>query len=185
MPNVAANVRVGITGAVYSAPVGTDLPASQSTALDAAFVDLGYLSEDGVTETYDDSVDDIVAWQSAQVVRATTSESSASLSWTMIETRLSTLTTFHRGSTMTSPSANNYRLDVKPIAADQRSWVLDVVDGSKLIRVVVGLGEIVERGEIMYRNGEPVSYPVTLRCYPDANGNLLSKLSNDAAWAPA
>jgi hypothetical protein len=185
MPNVAANVRVGITGSIYSAPVGTPLPASQSTALNAAFSDLGYCNEDGISETFDDSVEDIIAWQSAQVVRATTSESSASLSWTMIETRANTLLTFHRGSTLTAPTAGNFRLDVKPIAADPRSWVLDVVDGTKLIRIVVGLGEVVERGEVMYRNGEAVGYPVTVRCYPDANGNLMQKMSNDAAWAPA
>lgn len=184
MPNTAANVRVGITGAIYRAPVATPLPANQTTALNAAFVDLGYISEDGVTETYDDTVEDIVAWQSAQVVRSTTSESSASLSWTMIETRGNVLTTFHRGSTMVT-AAGNHRLDVKPIAADPSSWVLDVVDGPKLIRIVVGLGEIVERGEVMYRNGEAVAYPVTMRCYPDASGNLLSKLSGDAAWAIA
>ena len=34
-------------GAFFAAPLGTALPADATTALDAAFVKLGYLSEDG------------------------------------------------------------------------------------------------------------------------------------------
>jgi hypothetical protein len=180
----AANVRVGVTGAIYVAPVATPLPTTSTATLNAAFVSLGYISEDGVSETYDDSVTDIVAWQSAQVVRATTSESSASLSWTMIETNRRVLEVFHRGSTMETSGAN-HTLSVKPIQASPRSWILDVIDGLQIIRIVVGLGEIVERGEVMYRNGEAVAYPVTMRCYPDANNNLMQKLSTSAAWAAA
>ena len=37
-------------GAVWSAPAGTAVPTDATTALDKAFVSLGYISEDGVAE---------------------------------------------------------------------------------------------------------------------------------------
>ena len=51
MATTASNVTVGkpkVGGAVFWAPLGSTLPTSASASLDAAFVDLGYVSEDGV-----------------------------------------------------------------------------------------------------------------------------------------
>ncbi len=178
----ATNVRVGITGEVYRGTLASPAPTTAVSVLDTTFKGLGYISEDGVTENWDDSVDNIVAWQNATTVRASTTESTASLSFMLIETTGIILETFHRGSTMAQPTAGNFRLDVKPVTADPRKWVLDVLDGSKAVRIYVGNGEITERGEIVYQNGEPVGYPITITCYPDANGNLMQKFSNDTAW---
>lgn len=179
----ATEVRVGITGEVFRGDPGSPAPTTSVSALDPTYLGLGYVSEDGVTENWDDSVDNIVAWQNATTVRAATTESTGTIQFTLIQTNGGTLETFHRGSTMTEPTPGNYRLDVKPVTADPRTWVLDVIDGTKHIRIFVGNGEITERGEIMYQNGEPIGYPVTLTCYPDADGNLMRKLSDDAAWA--
>lgn len=182
----APNVRVAITGEVYRAPAATvqaNWPTDAATALNAAFIGLGYLSDDGVTESWDDSVDNIVAWQNATTVRSATTESTGSLGWTMIETKGRVLTTFHRGSTMVETAPGKFKLEVKPITADPAVWVLHVIDGAELIRILVANGEIVERGEVVYKNGEPIGYPVTLRAYPDVNGNLMTKFSNSIAWS--
>lgn len=183
MALVAGNVRIGVTGALYKAPIGSTAPSDATTALNAAYIDLGYISEDGVSESWDDSVDDVVAWQNATTVRSATTESSCSLSCTLIETNGRVLEAFHRGSSVLEQSAGVFDIAVKPIVADPSQWVLHVVDGTKLIRISVENGEIVERGELMYQNGEPVGYPITIRCYPDDSGNLMTKFSNDVAWS--
>lgn len=183
MSLVAPNVRVGITGALYKAPLGSTAPTDATTALDAAFQNLGYVSDDGISENWEDSVDDIVAWQNATTVRSTTTESTLSLELMLIETKGIVLEMFHRGSTMVEVAPDNFQLDVKPIVADPSNWVLDVVDGTKLIRLYIGNGEVVERGEVMYANGEAAGYPITLRGFPDTNGNILQKFSNDVAWS--
>jgi hypothetical protein len=178
----ATNVRVGITGALRKGPPDAPPPSNAESALDSSYVDLGYVSEDGVSENWEDSVDDIIAWQNATTVRSATTESTLSIGLTLIETSGAVLQTFHRGSTVVEDPAGFFTLDVKPIVADPSRWVLDVIDGSRLIRVYLGNGEIVERGEIMYANGEPIGYPVTLRGYPDDDGNICRKFSNDIAW---
>lgn len=181
---IAGNVRVGIAGALWKAPPDAPLPINATSPLDASYVSLGYISDDGVTESWEDSSDDIIAWQNAVQVRSATTESKLSISLTLIEINGATLQTFHRGSVITSDLEGlGYQLDVKPVEADPSRFVLDVVDGAKLLRVSLGLAEIVERGEIMYANGQPVALPLMIRAYPDENGNIAQKFSNDAAWA--
>lgn len=179
----ASNVAVGVTGALYTAALGSTAPTDPDSAVDAAFVDLGYCSDDGVAEQWNDSVSDIVSWQNATTVRSTTTESTLSIGATLIENKGVVLERFHRGSTMVEVAADNFRLDVKPVVADPRMWVLDVVDGVGLYRLFVGRGEIVERGDVMYKNGEPIGYPILIRAYPDGNGNLMQKFSNRTAWS--
>jgi len=179
----APNVRVAITGEVYYAPAGTTLPTDSTTSLSGTYQGLGYLSEDGVAEKWDDSVDTIVSWQNATTVRSATTKSTGSLGFTMIESKGRVLETFHRGSTMAESPAGNFKLEVKPITANPRVWVFHVIDGTKLVRIVCGNGEITERGEVTYKNGVPIGYPVVVMVYPDSNGNLMVKYSNDTAWA--
>lgn len=181
----ATKARVGITGAIYKAPLGSPAPTDATSALNVAYLDLGYISNDGIEEAWDDSVTRFTAWQNATVIRSATTDSVGTMKFTMLETKKTTLQTFYRGSTVTVPSAGIYKLSVKPATADPSAWVLDVVDGAKLIRTYIGNGEITERGSIMWQNGEMVMYPVTMTFYPDANGDLQVKYSNDSAWAAA
>lgn len=180
----APQVRVGITGQLYKAALGSPEPTTSTSVLDSAYVGLGYFNDEGTTESWSDSVDNIVAWQGATVVRSSVTESVGTLSFTPIQTNAAVLQAFHRGSTITEPTAGNFRMEVKPIEADPSTWVFDAIDGSKHIRIWVPNASVTERGDVVYANGEPIGYPMTITFYPDANGNLLVKHSDDAAWDP-
>lgn len=181
MALVASEVRVGITGELFSAPPGTTAPTDASTALAAAYIGHGYVSEDGVTENWDDSTDTIIAWQNATTVRAVRTESTLTIACTLIQTRGSNLELFYPGSEVVA-NLTEWKIDVKPPTSDKRVFVLNVVDGDDLIRLYIGNGELTERGEVPYQNGDAVMYPVTITAYPDSNGNLMTKFSTSAAW---
>lgn len=174
-------VRVAVTGAVYAGPTTAVAPTSAVSVVPATYLDLGYISEDGVTETYDEDVQDIQAWQGGTIVRTLISSSKASLAFTMIESKASTLELYHKGSTMESLGANGFKIDVKTPNVVRKRYILDILDGTTHLRLYVASAEVNERGEITYVNDETISYPVTITCYPVA-GVVLTKFSDDAFW---
>jgi hypothetical protein len=177
----AQKVRVAVTGAVYAGPTSATAPTSAISSVPATYNDLGYISEDGVTEAYDEDVQDIQAWQGGAIVRTLISSSKASLSFTMIESKASTLELFHKGSTM-EEITDGYKIDVKSPNVVRKKFILDVLDGSTHLRIYVPDGEVTERGEITYVNDETISYNVTVTCYP-VNDVVLTKFSDDAYWS--
>jgi hypothetical protein len=181
MALVASEVDIAITGEMFSAPRDTTAPTDASTPLPVDWIGHGYVSDDGVTVSGDDSVDNIVAWQNATVVRAARTESVGTLNLKLIQNRGSNLELYHPGSHMEA-NGPEWTLEVKPANADPRSFVLNVVDGDKLMRIYVGNGEVTERGDVMYQNGEAIGYEVTITCYPDDDGNLMVKHSTAAEW---
>ncbi len=182
MSLLATAVRVGVTGEMYVAPTTTTAPTTSVSALNASFIGLGYVDDEGVTETYDDTVEEIIAWQGATVVRANTTESKATLKLRLIETKGETLELYHKGSSVAVVSAGQWKIDVVAPTYDPRSFVLDVIDGTKHIRIYVANGEVTERGEIVYANGEAIGYEITITCYPSASNIVLTKFSDDSMW---
>jgi hypothetical protein len=73
--NVAAASPVA-TGGMLVAPLGTALPTNATVALDAAFIPLGYVSEDGVGDSSDAaSTEDVFAWGGDNVASLSTTGS--------------------------------------------------------------------------------------------------------------
>src|SRR5688572_24488298 len=113
----ATLVRVAITGEVNVAPVGTTGPTSSVSALDSAYVGLGYVSEDGVTATPNDSTEQIIAWQNAAIVRTITTESYWTFQLTLIESKGATAELYYKAG-VTVVGAGEWKIEVGGSAAD-------------------------------------------------------------------
>jgi hypothetical protein len=65
----SSQVVVGANGQIFVAPTDTAAPTAVDDVLDVAFVELGFVSEDGATVTDSKTVENIGAWQSFYPIR--------------------------------------------------------------------------------------------------------------------
>ena len=74
MAETVTNVTTGkpkTGGAAYYAPVGTTLPTDTAGTLDTKFKALGYISDDGLTNTNAPDTDTVSAWGGDTVLNLT------------------------------------------------------------------------------------------------------------------
>lgn len=170
-----SNVSVGkpkIGGGVYVAPTGTTLPTDATTTLNASFVNLGYVSEDGVTNSGTDAGTDINAW-GGDVVLNVAGANADTFSLTFIESlNVDVLKEVYGAANVSGTLASGITVKANKTALVAREWVLEMVmNNGSLRRVVIPHGTITERGEIVYKDDEPIGYEVTILAAPDASGN--------------
>jgi hypothetical protein len=172
MPTVS-NVSAGkpkLTGAVYRADAGTALPTDATTALAAAFKELGFVSEDGVTNNNTPESDNIKAW-GGQTVLVVQNEKNDEFTFTLIEAlNVEVLKTVYGSTNVTETNgAITIKATADPIP--NAVYVIDVVmTGGKAKRIVIPDGAISEIGEIVYKDDEPIGYELTVNALPDASG---------------
>lgn len=162
MALTADNVVVGITGKVYIGATSATAPTSSSATL-TGFTELGYVHSDGVSFTIDKSTNQIRAWQNADLVREVITEATATYTFSLLETTEDVIETYF-GSAITAG-----KVELNPAATGGRkSFVIDVVDGDKVIRHYIPSGEILSVTEQKIANGEPISYGITVTAYASA-----------------
>ena len=174
MPTVS-NVTAGkpkITGAVWRAPKGTTLPTDTTTALDAAFKEVGYLSEDGVTNSNSPSTENIKAW-GGDTVLTLLSEKPDTWQFAMIEsTNLETLKAVYGEDNVTGTLSAGITITANATEPEESAWVFDMIlRGGVAKRVVIPDAQVTEVGDIVYQDSDAVKYDVTLTAMPDASGN--------------
>lgn len=162
-------VYVGADGRGYVAPRGTTAPTSASATLNAAFKELGWLHEDGLVEAANADSAEIKAWDGTTVRKVMTS-SEFTFQVKLLETNEHSLELYYSGSAVATDGGTGSKIDVKSPENDRRSFVFDVLDGNHVARVYIADGEVTERGDITYANGEPIAYDVTITAYPNSSG---------------
>lgn len=156
----ADEVLVALTGGVFMADAGAALPTDATSSLSGDYTELGYVSEDGVTESHNETNTQIRAWQGGDVVRVVKTEHNLTYSFTAIETNDAVQEAYY----------GNYDagvVEVNGAPGKRGRWVIQVIDGDKDVRIVIPDGEVTERGDIQYVNSAAVGYPITITCYPD------------------
>jgi hypothetical protein len=166
MATNSAKVRVAVSGEVLVGATSAAAPTGTGSAT-TGFTGLGYVSEDGVTETRDRSADDIKAWQNSDTVRTVVTDADLTYTFTLLETKRETVELYY-GTTVTQALAEGDFVVVPANTGGRKSFILDVVDGSELIRAYIPQGEVIEVGDIVYSSGEPIGYEVTVKTYRDA-----------------
>lgn len=173
MANDASLVLVGrpkVSGAIFSAPLGSTLPTDASASLNVAFVGLGYASEDGVEANYERTSEEIREW-GGRIVKNPQTDVTDSYGVTLIQSGSVAVLKEVYGASNVTETGGVVTVSANGDPLPSKSYVFDMVDGSKLRRVVIPNGQITAQESSSFQRGAAVAYPITITAYPDTAGN--------------
>lgn len=188
-PN-AKNVLVGIpdkaSGGVYMSdaiiPV-VDYPTTDfTTALPGTLIPSGFISEDGVTESNENDTEKIKAW-GGDTVRIVQTEHTVTYTLTFLESNPNILRAVY-GEDNVTETAGIITVNVNSDTLEHRSWIFEMKDGDRHIRIFVPDGQITARGEITYTHTGAIQYEVTIEAFPDENGTKAVKVLDAPVTTP-
>lgn len=190
--NDRSNVTVGKPtdlGAVFWAPLGTALPTGVPTTdpfsdLDSAYVNLGYVSSDGLTKSTAEDGDDVKAWGGDTVLHNQTSFSKT-FTLNFIETaNEDTLAFIYGRSNVQKRSDGVIQIDE---VSDQLPHGVIVVytlqgngDEMRVKRQIVGDAQLTDRsGDETYNDSDLLAYPAVVTAFKFTDSDGKAKLVRD------
>lgn len=167
------NVIVGkpkVGGAVSVAPVGTALPTDATSVINTAFKSLGYISEDGVTNSPSMSTESKKAW-GGDVVATIDNGTTNKYKMKLIETLNAEVQKLIYGDENVTDGVSSLDVVNKGIDTTPHAFVIDMVMADNLIhRMVIPSASITEIGEIKYVDSDVSGYEITLTATADTDG---------------
>ena len=161
MPQDEQNVIVAGTGAVSAAAEGTALPADLVTPLPAAWIDVGYISEDGVQFTFDRTQEEINAWQVSTPVRVLTTAEPISIAFELEQFDREAVLLAFRGGTFAGSTAPFTYTPPDAGASDVRALVIDGIDGDYSFRFTFPRVSLSESVALALVRSDAIRLPLT------------------------
>lgn len=190
MANDATEVVVGASGRVLVGdPTLVTLPTNVATALAATWVEVGFVSEDGVTFTDSQDINDIPAWQSFYPIRKVVSSKASKLEFVMRQWNETTVPLAFGGGTISRVSGVTTYTPPAPGTIFYRAMVVEWTDGGNTFRLVVPRG--LATGEVSSKivRTDAADLPISFDVVPSGSpvaGQLSTQawylLTNDASF---
>lgn len=186
MTKDAGEIVVGANGSIYTAPLGSAVPASISSPLGAEWTELGYATEDGVTWTDGKSLESIRAWQSFYDLRRIVTSKEGSLAFSLMQWNRATVELAFGGGVVSSPAVGAYRYTPPvPAEIDERMMAVEWVDGAHDFRLTFLKGIVSESVEVNIVRTAAGLLPITFSLLGDDGLDPFILDTNHPAFADA
>jgi hypothetical protein len=170
----ADNIKIGVKGKCYVAPVGTAFPTSPTVAWGTGWVDLGYMHPDGLEEALGEDRTEINAWGEEAPVKTRVKSRDGSFKITFLETTADLLQLYYavEATDMTSVAAA-----VGPPAVPQylsfgtgqaspgieRALGIDIIEGDNIERIMIARVDVSDRGNRKRSADDASSFELTFK----------------------
>lgn len=183
----SAQVRVGVTGTLYSGVVGTAAaPTTIATAWGGTWTDLGLLDEAGVEITPSIDMKDLPAWQSFYPVRSVVTARSIEVKFSLIQSNSDSFKLAFGGGSF-APTSTTYSTYTPPAASfvDERAIGLELTDGTMIDRWVFPRTIVSSVENLTFKKDESVTFGLTLKVLSPSSGSIFSYISNSTTAYPS
>lgn len=169
------NVTYGkpmVGGAMFVGPLASTLPKDAKTKLDKALKNLGYISEDGITNANSPDSDKIKAWGGDTVLVVST-EKPDTFNFKLIESiNVDVLKTVYGEENVTGDLKTGITVKANAKMAEGKAYVIDMILKNNILkRIVIPNGVVSEVEDIEYKDDDAVGYGITIEALPDEDGN--------------
>lgn len=184
----ASEVVVGTANSagIYIAPLGTPLPTDTTTALDAKWKSLGYLTEDGVGQMLAVDTEDIMSWQDLSPVRNVFKSRVLSFKFSMLQWNPTTLALYMGTTEPTAATDGSYTMELsafdKPV---EHALVVDIDDAGQKYRIAMHRTILSEVDDLALQRGSAAPLGITVKCLAVAGKTGKYLAGPTAAKAPA
>lgn len=174
MANTATNVTAGkpaVAGAIYVESASTSSLPTSAEATITGFTSLGFVSEDGVTNTNTFASEVVKDWSGAAVLTIE-NDYEDTFQFTLLEAlNVDVLKEVFGAANVTGTLATGITVNVTPSQHASKKWIIDMVMRDNVLkRICIPVGTISAVEEIVYKNDEAVGYNVTLTAMADTAG---------------
>ena len=177
-------IVVGANGTVWTAPVGTVAPADQDAVPAAAWLDLGYVSEDGVTFRDAKTLEIIPVWQLFHPARRIVTARDTNLEFVLRQWGKDQVPFAFGGGAVTSPTVGNFKYTPpSPEEINERALMVDWADGTKNYRLVVIRGMVTDEVSTNLVRSAAADLPIAFGVNGSEAGDPWYLLTDDPAFA--
>lgn len=172
---IVGNVSTGkpsVNGGIWIADAGTTPPSDAVTALGADYTALGYVSEDGLTNSNSPESDTGKAWGGDIVITYQT-EKPDTFQFTLIGAKdVDVLEAVYGSANVSGSLSTGITINANSDEAEEHVWVFEMVMRDNTYkRIAVPAGKVTEVGDITYTDDSIVGYELTIQAFPDSSGN--------------
>lgn len=182
----ADEIKLGRTGAVRFAPIGTTGPNGELGPWPEGFKDFGYISTDGLTEQISEERTDVNVWQSSTAVKSWIRTRDTTFTVRFMEVSIDVLSLYY-GVPVEDMDINSVAGTVSWVDTigepDERYFGIDVLaedndladttasDGAWHSRFEIPRGTFTDPENVQYsRENDTVSFAGTIRCLRNSQG---------------
>lgn len=187
MAQDATDIRVAGKANIYLAPLGTTFPAWEVPP-DDPWVDLGFVTPDGITATYGREVAEIYAMQSADPVRIISTRTPKTIGFDMMQQGRDQLILAMGGGAyaLEALETDVYRYTPPDASVvDERAMLVEMVDGLNVYRWEYKRVNNREGVEQKLVREDATTFPVVMQILVPADASApFNLITNDPAYAP-
>lgn len=173
-----------VSGGVLYAPLGTTLPTDATTPIGAPYVTLGRVSNDGVDRTEERGQVEVFDW-GTNLVASLQDKYALTIKFKLLQIANADVTRAVRGKSnvgvtaATLSSGNLITSALNPTLLDTGVWIIDAYYMAQSMRLVMPNCRVVQVGPVQWASKQLTMYDLTLRPFPDTNGNHAYEYWND------